>query len=96
MELSGRLQELQNKVNCMNDSKDSRDAESICSGNSHVTSPPGLFPRHPPFEGLLKPAFKTQRHTDGPPNIWDTSSISGNVFCVHIQKLPLQLRILKN
>ena len=51
MELSGRLQELQNEVNCMNDSRDFRDAESICSGNSHVTSPPGLFPRHPPFQG---------------------------------------------
>ena len=42
MELSGRLQELQNEVNCMNDSRDFRDAESICSGNSHVTSPPGF------------------------------------------------------
>ena len=80
MELSGRLQELQNEVNCMNDSKDFRDAESICSGNSHVTSPPGLFPRHPPFEGLLKPAFISQRQTEEPPNIRDTSGISGNVF----------------
>ena len=80
MELSGRLQELQNDVNCMNDSKDFRDAESICSGNSHVTSPPGLFPRHPPFEGLLKPAFISQRQTEEPPNIRDTSGISGNVF----------------
>ena len=44
VELSGRLQELQNEVNCMNDSRDFRDAESICSGDSHVTSPPGLFP----------------------------------------------------
>ena len=68
MELSGRLQELQNEVNCMNDSKDFQDAESIRSGNSHITSPPGLFPKHPPFEGMLKP------------NIWDTSGISGNVF----------------
>ena len=51
MELSGRLQELQNEVNFMNDSKDFMDAESIRSGNSHVTSPPGLFPKHPPFEG---------------------------------------------
>ena len=80
VELSGRLQELQNEVNCMNDSKDFRDAESICSGNSHVTSPPGLFPRHPPFEGLLKPAFISQRQTEEPPNTWDTSGISGNVF----------------
>ena len=80
MELSGRLQELQNEVNCMNDSRDFRDAESICSGNSHVTSPPGVFPRHPPFEGLLKPAFISQRETEEPPNIRDTSGISGNVF----------------
>ena len=42
MELSGRLQELQNEVNCMNDSKDFQDAESIRSGNSHVSSPPGV------------------------------------------------------
>ena len=81
MELSGRLQELQNEVNFMNDSEDFRDAESICSGNSHVTSPPGLFPRHPPFEGLLRPSFISQRQTDGSPNIRDTSGKSGNVFC---------------
>ena len=31
MELSGRLQELQNEVNCMNDSKDFQDAESVRS-----------------------------------------------------------------
>ena len=48
MELSGRLQELQNEVNCMNDSQDFQDAESVRSGNSHVTSPPGVFPKHPP------------------------------------------------
>ena len=84
MELSGRLQELQNEVNCMNDSRDFRDAESICSGNPHVTSPPGLFPRHPPFEGLMKPAFISQRQTEEPPNIRDTSGISGNV-CAHPQ-----------
>ena len=80
MELSGRLQELQNEVNCMNDSKDFMDAESICSGNPHVTSPPGLFPRHPPFVGMLKPAFISQRQDEEPPNIWDTSGTSGNVF----------------
>ena len=80
MDLSGRLQELQNEVNLMNDSKDFMDAESTCSGNPHVTSPPGLFPKHPPFEGLLKPAFISQRQDEEPPNIWDTSGISGNVF----------------
>ena len=80
MELSGRLQELQNEVNCMKDSRDFRDAESIRSGNSHVTSPPGVFPKHPPFEGMLRPSFTSQRQTEEPPNTWDTSGISGNVF----------------
>ena len=81
MESSGRLQELQNEVNCMNDSKDFQDAESVRSGNSHVNSQQGVFPKHPLFEGLLRPSFISQRHIDGPPNIWDTSGISGNVFC---------------
>ena len=80
MELSGRLQELQNEVNCMNDSKDFQDAESIRSGISHVTSQPGVFPKHPPFEGMLRPSFISQRLIEEPPNIWDTSGISGNVF----------------
>ena len=44
MELSGILQELQNEVNCMKDSKDFQDAESVRSGNSHVTSQP-IFPK---------------------------------------------------
>ena len=34
LELSGIVQELQNEVNCMNDSKDFQDAESVRSGNS--------------------------------------------------------------
>ena len=64
----------------MNDSKEFMDAESTCSGNLHVTSPPGLFPKPPPYEGLLRPAFISQRQDEEPPNIWDTSGISGNVF----------------
>ena len=85
MELSERLQELQNEVNCMNDSRDFRDAESICSGNSHVTSPLGLFPRHPPFEGLLLPAFISQRQNEDPPNIRDTSRYIRKTFFAHPQ-----------
>ena len=80
MELSGRLQELQNEVNCMNDSKDFQDAESVRSGNSHVTSQPMLFPKHPIPEGLLRPSFVSPPRKEGPPNIWDTPGISGNVF----------------
>ena len=69
MELSGRLQELQNEVNCMNDSKDFQDAEPVRSGNSHVTSQQKLFPKHPVFEGLLRPPFVSPRRKEGPPDI---------------------------
>ena len=79
-ELSGRLQELQNEVNCMNDSKDFQDAESVRSGNSHVTSRPVSFPPHPIPEGMLRPSFVSPRRKEGPPSIWDTHGISGNVF----------------
>ena len=44
---SGRVQELQNEVNCMNDSQDLQDAESVRSGNSNLTSRPVSFPPHP-------------------------------------------------
>ena len=57
LELSGRVQELQNEVNCMNDSKDFQDAESVRSGNSHVTSRPVSFPPHPIPEGMLRHSF---------------------------------------
>ena len=81
MELSGKLQELQNEVNCINDSKDFQDAESVRSGNSHVTSQPMLLPKHLAFEGLLRPFFVSPRRKEGPTDFWDTSGISGNVFC---------------
>ena len=80
MELSGRLQELQNEVNCMNDCKDFQDAESVRSGNFHVTSQPMLFPKHPIPEGLLRPSFVSPRRKEGLPDIWDTPRFSGDVF----------------
>ena len=80
LELSGRAQELQNEVNFVNDSKDFQDAESVRSGNSHVTSRPMSFPTHPILEGMLRPSFTSPRRKEGPPCIWDTHGISGNVF----------------
>ena len=80
LELSGREQELQNEVNCMNDSKDFQDAESVRSGNSHVTSRPVSFSPHPIPEGLLRHSFVSPRRKEGPPSIWDTHGVSGNVF----------------
>ena len=69
LELSGRVQELQNEINCMNDSKDFQDAESIRNGNSHVTSRPVSFPPHPVPEGMLRLSFVTPCRREGPPSI---------------------------
>ena len=80
MELSGRVQELQNEVNCMNNSEDFQDAESIRSGNSHVTSRPVSFPPHPIPEGMFSHSFVTTNRREGPSSIWDTHGISGNFF----------------
>ena len=80
MELSGRVQELHNEVNCMSDSKDFQDAESVCSGNFHVTSRPVSFPPRPIREGMLRQSFVTPRRREGPPSISETHGISGNVF----------------
>ena len=58
LELTGKIQELQNEVNGMNDSRDFQDAESVRSGQSHVTSQPAFFP---PFQnpgGIAKPFYR--------------------------------------
>ena len=47
LELTGKIQELQNEINCMNDSRDFQDADSVRSGHSHVTSQPVSFSPHP-------------------------------------------------
>ena len=73
MELSARIQELQNEVNCMNGSRDFKDAESVRSGPSHVPSQPALLPPCRDPGGLLS-------RNNHPPDIWNSQGISGNVF----------------
>ena len=80
LELSGKIQELQNEIICMNDSRDFQDAESVRSGHSHVTSQPVSFPPHPIPGGMLSRSLGMPSRKDGPPSIWDTHGKSGNVF----------------
>ena len=72
-ELTARIQELQNEVNCLNGSRDFKDAESVRSGLSHVPSQPALLPPFRDPGGMLS-------RKDKPPDIWDTHGLSGNVF----------------
>ena len=64
----------------MNDSKDCQDAESIRSGNFYGTSQLVSFPPHPIPGGMLSRSFGMPSRRQGPPSIWDTHGISGNVF----------------
>ena len=89
LELTAKIQELQNEVNCMNDSRDFKDAESVRSGQSNVTSQPEFFP---PFQnpgGMLSRSLGMPSRNDGPPSIWDTHGKPGNV-------LQIQLRLLQH
>ena len=54
LELTGKMQELQNEVNCVNDSRDFQGAESVRSGHSHVASQPLSFPPHPDPGGIAE------------------------------------------
>ena len=79
-ELTVKILELQNEVNCMNDSKDFKDAELKRSGQSHVSSQPVFFP---PFQnpgGMRSRSLGMPSRKIGPPSVWDTHGFSGYVF----------------
>ena len=77
---TAKIQELQNEINCMSDSRDFQDAESVHSGQSHVTSQPVFSPPHPDPGGMLSRSLGMPSRNDGPPSIWNTHGKSGNVF----------------
>ena len=69
LEFTGKIQELQNEIICMKNSRDFQDAESVRSGQSHVTSQP-----------MVSRSLGMLSHNNGPPSFWDTHGSSGNVF----------------
>ena len=87
LELTGKIQELQNEVNCMNDSTDFQDADSIRSGQSHVTSQLVSFPIP---GGMLSRSTGMPSRRDGPPSIFWTRMVYRETF------LQIQLRLLQH
>ena len=81
LELTDKIQELQNEVNCMNDSRAFQEAESILSGNSHVTSRPVSFPPRPIPEGMLSRSLGMPSRREGPPSILGHTWYIGKRFC---------------
>ena len=80
LELTAKIQELENEVNYMNDPRDFKDAESVRSGLSHVTSQPALLPPFGDPGGMLSWSAGMPSRNDKPPSIWNTHGIWGNVF----------------
>ena len=80
LELASKIQELQNEINCKNDSRDFQGAESVRSGQSHVTSQPVFFAPVRDPGGMLSRSLGMPSRNNGPPSIGDTHGISGNVF----------------
>ena len=60
--------------------RDFQDAESERSGQSHVASQPVFFAPHPDPGGMLSRSLGMPSGKNGPPSIWDTQGMSGNVF----------------
>ena len=79
-ELTGRIQELQNEVYCMNDSRDLEAAEAVRSGLSHVPSQPALLPPNRDPGGMLSRSVGMLSRNDKPPDNFDTRVFLGNVF----------------
>ena len=77
LELTGKKQDLQNEINCMNDSKDFQDAESIRKWKFPRYQSTSVILTHPIPEGMPSRSFGMQSRREGPPSIWDTHGVSG-------------------
>ena len=80
LELTGKIQELQNEITCMNDSRDFQDAESVRSGHSHVTSQLALFPCRDPG-GIAEPFSGNAEPQQWSAKYWGHTWYIGKRFC---------------
>ena len=78
LELTGKIQELQNEINGMNVSRDFKDADSVRSGLSHVASQLVSFPPHPLPGGMPSRSMGMPSRNDRLPVVWDSHGVSGN------------------
>ena len=99
MELSGRVQELQNEVNCMNDSKDFQDAESVRSGNSHVTSRTSVFPTSSDtgrdVEAFFRIAAPQRRAAQHLGHTWKIGKLFRKSTCIFISSLSSRIESME-
>ena len=90
LELTGKMQELHDEINCMNDSRDCQNAESGRSGLSHVASQLVSFTPQPVLGGMLSRSIGMPSRKNGPPSIWETHMVYRETF------LQIQQRLLQH
>ena len=84
LELSGRVQELQNEVNCKWTIPRTSRTLSRCAVEIHTLPINQEYSQNIRYlKGLLRPSFVSPRRKEGLPDIWDTHGISGNVLQIH-------------
>ena len=66
----------------MNDSRDFQNAETVRSGQSHVTSQPVFLPPHQDPGGMLSRSLGMLSRKNGPPSFFGTHCISVNFFAI--------------
>ena len=81
LEFTGKIQELQKEIYCMNDSRDFQDAESVRSGHTHVTSQLVSFKPYPMPEGMLCRSTGMPSRREGPPKHLGHAWYIGKRFC---------------
>ena len=75
-ELTSQIQELQDRVNYLNDSREFQDVESVCSGKlSHVPSQSAVVSS---LRGMLSRDQSLRLDT------WNSLGTSGNVLPIHL------------
>ena len=87
LEITGKIQELQNEINCLNDSIKFQDAESVRSGHSHVASQPVFFPPFRDPGGMLSTSTGMPSRKNGLP------SILGHAWYIGKHFLQIQMRL---
>ena len=81
LELTSKIQELQNEINCMNDSRDFQDAESARSGKIPRCQSTSVFPTSSRSWWNAKPfSWNAEPQQWAAKYFWDTHGTSGNVF----------------
>ena len=95
LELTGKIHELQNEINCANDSRHFQGAESVRGGQSHVTTQPVFFPLVRDPGGMLSRSTGMPSRNNGPPRKFGTRMVYRETF-LQIQRRLLQHLIRKS